>query len=496
MTNIHLIDLMKKLEKEDSDRHKVLELAALDPIAYDQVRVKEAKMLNIRTPTLDEQVKIARGTNTADLVEDDDELTNGIAAWSEQVDGNVLAQTMRETLQRHSVLPTGADVALTLWALGTYIYNSFRIFPKLCLSSPEKRCGKTTIIEILGALVHRALIASNVSASVIFRSIDLWHPSLLIDEGDTFVNDNVALRGVINSGHTRSTAFVLRTDGDNHQPKRFSTWSPMAIAMISSPPDTIRDRSVLITLRRKMPGENITRLPLNINEIHRELRQQCQRWGIDNLEALTLAEPNIPKVGNDRAEDNWWPLLAIADHIGGDWPQLAREAMLQIDGTKATEDESVGAQILADIRSIFTDKNLTQLHSQDLVDQLIEMDDHPWVEWKHGKPMTKTSLARLIKPYGVRSKSVRTHFGVRRGYTITQFQDAFARYLPHSPPQSATTLQASKDVACSVALSDLQPPPKNQSATLQATPDIGCNDVTLQTRDTEKYEGTREEFDV
>jgi len=56
------------------------------------------------------------------------------------------------------------------------------------------------------------------------------------------------MRGIINSLHRRSSAFVLGVDGEGAamMPKKFSTWSPMAIAMIKAPPDTIKDRSLMI----------------------------------------------------------------------------------------------------------------------------------------------------------------------------------------------------------------------------------------------------------
>ncbi len=58
--------------------------------------------------------------------------------------------------------------------------------------------------------MNKALVASNVTSSTIFRSIELWQPTLLIDEGDTFINnDNPDLKGVINSGHTKDMAYVL-----------------------------------------------------------------------------------------------------------------------------------------------------------------------------------------------------------------------------------------------------------------------------------------------
>ena len=132
----------------------------------------------------------------------------------------------------------GAEVALPLWVLGTYVFNLFRIFPMIGLVSPEKRCGKSTVLTLLKALCCKSILASNISTAAIYRVIEAWQPTLLIDEADTFLKDNDEMRGIINSGHTKDTAYVIRTEGDNYEPKKFSTWAPKAIAMIGDMPDT------------------------------------------------------------------------------------------------------------------------------------------------------------------------------------------------------------------------------------------------------------------
>lgn len=468
--------------EEDATEVEITRLAGLSAIEYERQREAAAEALGIkRVSVLDKLVKVRRQELEARA--SGDELIDGIEPWPEVVRGLELADTILATFKRYTILPDGGGVALTLWALGTYCNDAFRIFPKLCISSPEKRCGKTTTMETLGSMTHRALVASNVSPSVIFRSIDLWHPSLLIDEGDTFVSDNEELRGIINSGHTRSTAFVLRTEGEgaNRQPRKFSTWGPMAIAMIKTPPDTIRDRSVMVTLRRKLPGESVQRLPLALNEIHKELRQKCKRWGLDSMEVLSQAEPKVPSVGNDRAEDNWWALLAIADLLGGEWPTRARSAMLTIEGGKESDDEGIGPMILADIREVFQSANLLKLHSQELVDYLVELDDRPWAEWKGGKPMSKASLAKMLKPFSIKSRQMKIGSVNKNGYEVAMFEDAFARYLPSTPIQNSTTLPASNGAASSHFQNSTQGGAVEFPNSLQPSNHAGGREVEFQT---------------
>lgn len=467
-----------------NDEIEINRLAELKPLEYEREREAAAENLGIkRVSMLDKLVKAARAN--LETSKENSELTEGIEPWVCPVNGLHLANEIRSNFQRYTILPAGGDIALTLWSLGTYCYNGFRIFPKLCLSSPEKRCGKTTTLEVLGSVVHRSLVAANASPSVIFRAISEWSPSLLIDEGDTFLHGKEELRGVINSGHTRSSAFVLRTegDGDNRKPVQFSTWAPMAIAMIKTPPDTIQDRSVMVTLRRKMPDEQVQKMPFDLLDRNKALRQKLQRWGLDSMEPLRDVKATVPRIGNDRAEDNWYPLLTIAEYIGGDWPNLALTALHQIESTRQSDDDGIGPMILADIRQAYEQSNLIKMYSEELVQALVDLEERPWCEWKNGQPMTKNSLARLLKPYDIKSKYLRSGTGVKRGYDLEQFQDAFSRYLPKTPFSTVTTLQPTDDAASSQFQSVTETNRVTDEKSLQPTEGGACNSVTLQNRE-------------
>lgn len=152
--------------------------------------------------------------------------------WPEAVDGGELLAKLAATCRRYIVLPEHADVALALWIVFTHCVDAVSVAPILALTSPEKRCGKSTVLALLRRLVQRAMAAANISAAALFRAVEAWAPTLLIDEADTFMGATEELRGILNSGHTRDSAFVIRTVGDDHEPRRFSTWGAKAIALI------------------------------------------------------------------------------------------------------------------------------------------------------------------------------------------------------------------------------------------------------------------------
>jgi hypothetical protein len=236
--------------------------------------------------------------------------------WPLPVDGSALLADITGTLTRYVALPRFAEVAAALWTLHAHALDAAGASPLLALLSPEKRCGKTTTLALLSRLVPRALLSSNISAASLFRVVEKYSPTLLVDEADSFLREKEELRGILNSGHTRDAAYVVRTVGDDHEPRRFSTWAAKAVAMIGCLPDTLTDRSIVVPMRRRAPREPVERLRLDRPGDFEDLRRRAARWAADHLAELRAADPDLPGDLGDRAADNWRPLLAIADLVG------------------------------------------------------------------------------------------------------------------------------------------------------------------------------------
>jgi len=306
------------------------------------------------------------------------------------------------------------------------------VFPMLGITSPTKRCGKTTLLGVIRCLIPRPLAASNISPAAIYRAVQAWKPTLLTDEVDTFLRDNDELRGVLNSGHSRTTAFVVRVEGegDNRQPQRFSTWCPKVVACIGSLPPTLTDRSIVIALRRRAKHEPVTRARRRTLGSLGELGRKAARWMADSLEGLSFADPTIPGTLDDRAADNWEPLFAVADLAGGSWPEMARKAAIALSGGRDTVDEEKGIQLLQNIKDVFDAKNCEHIASCELVAALIAEEEWPWVTYrKNDKPLNQHILARLLKPFGVGPKKMRVGDGTIRGYERKSLVEPWAHYL-------------------------------------------------------------------
>jgi putative DNA primase/helicase len=445
-----LLDAAMSIEAEtetdapDSEVETILaELAALPPIEYERRREDAAKEMKFRVSVLDAEVAKRRPP-------DADDAANAAALfadpepWQDAVNGATLLDALAGAFMRYAVLPEGAAAVLALWVVHAHAHDAANISPILGLISPEKRCGKTTTLSIIQSLVPRALPAANITAAALFRVVEKWQPTVLIDEADTFLRDNDELRGVLNSGHNRAAAFVVRTVGDDHEAKPFRTWAPKAIALIGNLPDTLADRSIPVRLRRKRRDETVERLRLDRMEGLAVVARQAARWAADNLDGLRETDPDVSAELHDRAADNWRPLLAIADHAGGEWPERARQVAKLLSGGGEDDEGSAGVMLLADIRSIFAERRVDRITSADLVETLVTMESRPWPEWRRGKPITVRQVARLLKPFGVSPHVIRTGAGTPRGYNLGAFSDAFSRYLPSpsATPQQTNEINA------------------------------------------------------
>ncbi len=426
------------------DEDIIQKLAELPLIAYERVRVPSAKGLDIRPALLDKLVKnMQQGTKNNKSI-----FGEPVELWHESVSPAEVLNAIAATISRFIVCPKEAVIAATLWAAMTWFIDVIQVAPLAVITAPEKRCGKSQLLFLLSQIVNRPLAASNISPAALFRSIHAWQPTLLIDEVDTFMRENEELRGLINAGHTRLSAYIYRVVGEDHIPTKFMLWGAKALAGIGKLNETIMDRAIILELRRKLPHEKVERLRHAEGGLFAKLAAKLARFSNDYSNIVRFAKPELPEVLNDRAQDNWEPLLAIADLAGEEWSQLARAAALKISGD-ADQSRSLGVELLADIEEVMESKKADRISTADLISDLCRDDEKPWATFNRGRPISPRQVAGRLKDFGIASNTIRLGTTTAKGYLFLQFADAFSRYLS-SGNSSVTPSQASSDSNASV----------------------------------------------
>ena len=420
----------------ETDAIAIARLAALSEMEYSRVRATEAKRMGVPVGVLDRQVNAARKASAGASASA--ATARRHAPWPEPVALADVLDRLAAALGKHMILPDGAAEAIALWVAHTWVYDRFERTPRLAITSATKRCGKSTLMEILQATSRGAIRADSLTASSVFRVVSALSPlSLVIDEADTFMGENEELRGVLNSGFAFDGQ-VLRTvevEG-RHEVQAFATFAPVALAAIKSIPGTISDRAIPVRLQRKSKAETITLLRTEGSRpALADLARQLARWAADDGERLNL-NPTVPAPLGDREGDISVPLLAISDQAGPGWATRGRSSLLGLFGLRAADDsaEEVGIMLLTDIRQIFVGKAATRRSSKELCDDLATYDERPWPELRNGKPITEPQLARVLRPFGIRPGVIRDGDATPRGYLKKAFEDAWARYLPDTDP--------------------------------------------------------------
>lgn len=422
---------------------------------------------------------LTRPPTPSKIKQESTELFPAMEPWPESVSGQTVLEEAAAFFRHYLVLPPHADTVLALWCLHAHSFECFEHSPRLNVTSPEKRSGKTLVIDLLQCLTPKALRTENLSTAVLFRLIDRHHPTLLVDECDTFLANNEELRGCLNAGHKRGGQF-LRCVGDQHEAKVFKVFGPVVLAGIRALPGTLHDRSIVVALKRATATElaQVQRFDSRTLMPDNPLNRKLARWAQDNQEALQQADPAMPV--HSRLADNWRPLFAIAELCG--WQTQVMAALYALTDTEI-EDDSISVQLLKDIQQVFTDAGTDKLFSEDLTEALWRCEDSPWADWSRGQPLTKNKLAGLLKPFKVKPKDIRIGSDVKKGYRLDWFDDVFARYLPvpTPPAQTATPLHPSN----SKGFSDSQNATSENRVAFQKPMNInngaGCSGVAVQT---------------
>lgn len=344
----------------------------------------------------------------------------------------LLLDDVQAFIRRYVVLDDAQADAVTLWAAHTHIFQAFGCTPYLAITSPEKRSGKTRLLEVLELLAREPLPTANISDAALFRVIDARTPTLLIDEVDAIfgrAREREELRGLLCAGY-RHGATAHRMGGANNTTlQTFSVYCPKAFAGIGNClPDTIVDRAIPIRLKRRTREERIERFRLrDVEPIGHELRARLADWLEPQRDHLAVTRPVLPDELDDRAQDVWEPLLGVADLAGDTLAHRARRAALALSSGDERQDESLTALLLRDIHAVFI-ANGGRLRTADLIEGLSLIEESPWGDWR-GKQISPQALSKLLRSYRIKTMPVWVEGETGRGYKVEQFEDAFARVL-------------------------------------------------------------------
>ena len=366
-------------------------------------------------------------------------------------------------LTDYMVLPEQSGAVIAAWVAAAWLQDQWDKFPHLAVTSPEKRCGKTTLLDLLHQIVPRSRYTTNISPAALYRVIEKERPTLLMDESQSISRRgseaSEVIREILNAGIGKN-AKVVRCGGQRmDEIQEFATYSPKVFAMIGEPDSVLADRCLPVALRRKTKADEVRRYrSREVEEVGAKVKAELEQWAIDNAEKVKEAYDRLEPfaIENDRMADLLMPLqavVAVADLDGsGGLAGVLREYAESLDERDREADrQDPGVRLLVACQEIFTETAKATkcpsvlgvfLPTELLLLELKARTEEPWATYTRGLPITPEALAKLLRQYGIRSERNRDQSA--RGYVGARFKDAWDRYLacpsgtPPIPPTPDT----------------------------------------------------------
>lgn len=408
-------------------------LAGLSPSEYALNRKKEAGGLGVSVNLLDKEVKAARNNGEEKLP------FTVYSPCSEPVNPANLLGTVADTIKSYVICPQEIIDAAALWAVFTWFAQYTSIAPYLFITSPEKECGKSTFKDAIKVLSYRPIEAGNITPAGLFRVIELYSPTLFIDEGDAFLNDNEAMRGILNAGHKRGTPAIRMGGINRDQVELFDTFGPKCIVAIKRIPETIESRSIILRMERKLGSDEVKSFPYmpeKIEETFGPLCSQLARFAADYHEQfkdlLEKEDFPTPKGVYNRARNNWGVLFTIAKIAGSGWPDRICRAAQTLLGVK-DETISTSLELLADVYRCFQEKGVQGLTTREILEWLNGDDENGsprrWAAFNHGKGLNSRNLGKVLGGYQIFSDTIHSEGSKNaKGYKLENIQSKYERY--------------------------------------------------------------------
>jgi hypothetical protein len=337
----------------------------------------------------------------------------------------LLDQT-RAHIARFTCMPSDSALTLTtLWVAHTHVRGTndllaFDTTPRIAFVGDEPGCGKTTALEAVMRLSFNGEQVIDPTPASFAELISESHATAGIDEIDVLFGAGAAkstLRSLLNAGYKHGAEWKRK--GQTSIP----LLAPVALAGLGTKFRTaevlspLRQRSIVVNMRRKTPAESYRgRLHDPMTAV---LRGELTRYGKRYREQITSLWPeDIPEGISDRLYEVCEPLFMVADHAGGDWPQMARKAAADILLGQTDDDdepESISDTLIRDVLRVIGQRKHIGTH--ELAASLRDLDGAPWAKLWPAPDGAARELTAMLRPLGLEPSAVRANGGAPvKGY--------------------------------------------------------------------------------
>lgn len=339
-------------------------------------------------------------------------------------------------IRQYAYLSHAQAVVVALWAMNTWVFETFAAVPFLEIVATGPNSGKTTILHLLKMLSRNAgNIRSTIRVLSIVRDIEAaeGRATILIDEAEQLESATL--------GDTRQTLASAYLEGSSHRvhiagkPYDYRTFAPYAFAMIGNITAVLRTRCIELELERQEPERYLS-------EHREEAKAQaddCILAFDDYVRQHGRIPINAPTWLRTREREIWTPLISLAHYLRLHADTMREleafsvdNAMLKTQPPKKwhavqdaaeTEERDYASRVLADMQTV-TQRGETFIPTGELIDRLRGISTGPWRAWR-GAGLNEHVLGALLARYGVSSVIGQIGKGktrkVIRGYKVADY---------------------------------------------------------------------------
>jgi len=345
----------------------------------------------------------------------------------------------------------GHATALALWALATYLWPSFDAFPYLVITADTKQSGKTRCAECLSFVSANSRFSAGSSPAALFRAVTGEKPTLFMDEAEASLSGETAdvMRQFLNAGYRRGQTLDRADRNAEGGIMRWDVYCPKVFILIGDVFDTLRDRSIVIRMRRAEAKVRFLYTPVQEEgaAIGAKAKAIVDEWSHTIVEAYK-AHPGLAFLP-DRDEEIWTPLFAVASVLVPERVETlkslavdmatektapARKYLRLMQDEDAMLEEQYSKRLLEDMLLVMDDNTepnrsgRKRVFTRDVLNRLYALPLGPWRRFR-GTGLTANDLANMLQRFGVRPRNIRNggrNTKVFKGYRQEDVEAALA----------------------------------------------------------------------
>jgi|GEM_PF-4761831 len=312
-------------------------------------------------------------------------------------------------------------VGAAAYVLASWVHECFQFMGYLQFIGPPSS-GKTRSVDVLNQLCYHAALMNCPTSAILYRVIQAYHPTLIIDEMDA--DSGSVFRDILRSGTSRDGC-VWRCKGDNHNYKAesFSCYGPKVYAGQHPIKDAaLLTRLITENMSRVTPANHIPdTLPAAFYERGRELQSRLLRLKIDKFWSISERLPSLP---DRRQRQVFIPLFTVAPEAF--YPDLIKLAGRQLKSSQIAMRDTDDGEVVAALKEMRAPE---QIRPIEVAKTVCAMRDLRYEETRHPDWMSAKTAGLILKRLGF-EESTRDRAGAIYFATTDQFEALFSRYLP------------------------------------------------------------------